>query len=165
MTVKQILQQQMDACFANKNWFVSVNDAVQNLTDEHANYKDSDENHSIKEIAIHLTFYNELYLYRFNGKPVEQIDEPNDFTFTERSLGASSLTWSEVSERLNQSLAGWQNALSSASEEKLNEIVPSGKDPWASLVSHIIMHNAYHIGQVVTLRKQYKAWEEKLGVQ
>ncbi|MFO7446358.1 MAG: hypothetical protein R6W90_08325, partial [Ignavibacteriaceae bacterium] len=58
----------------------------------------------------------------------------------------------------------WQSELTSASEEKLLKTLHGTSDSWASTISQIILHNAYHLGQIVCLRKEHGNWDSRLGV-
>ena len=66
MTAKEITLQQMEANFNDANWFVTVKEALNGLTEEQSLENDS-SNHNIREIVNHLIFWNERYLKRFKG--------------------------------------------------------------------------------------------------
>lgn len=50
----------------------------------------------------------------------------------------------------------WKAAVTDCTDEKL--------DSWSSELTHITIHNAYHLGQVVYIRKQQGSWNETKGV-
>jgi hypothetical protein len=58
--------------------------------------------------------------------------------------------------KLNQVLADWEKAVESADDDKLAQN--------ASLIAHVGAHNAYHIGQILYVRKQEGVWDPNKGV-
>ena len=58
--------------------------------------------------------------------------------------------------KLNQVLADWEKAVESADDAKLAQN--------ASLIAHVGAHNAYHIGQILYVRKQQGVWDPNKGV-
>jgi uncharacterized damage-inducible protein DinB len=53
-------------------------------------------------------------------------------------------------------LADWEKAVESADDAKLAQN--------ASLIAHVGAHNAYHIGQILYVRKQQGVWDPNKGV-
>jgi hypothetical protein len=52
-----------------------------------------------------------------------------------------------------------------AEESKLlSEPVEGAGGEWFEVLSQIALHNAYHIGQIVHLRKQHGIWDSNQGV-
>ena len=64
--------------------------------------------------------------------------------------------WNDLVKKLNQTLADWETAVEQADEATLEKN--------ASLVEHVAMHNAYHIGQILYVRKLEGAWNPAKGV-
>jgi hypothetical protein len=58
--------------------------------------------------------------------------------------------------KLNQVLTDWDTAVETADDQKLTEN--------ASLIAHVGAHNAYHIGQIIYVRKLEGAWDPAKGV-
>jgi hypothetical protein len=50
----------------------------------------------------------------------------------------------------------WEKAVEAADDKKLEE--------WASTVAHVGTHNAYHIAQIVFVRKEQGSWNPGKGV-
>ena len=53
-------------------------------------------------------------------------------------------------------LADWEKAVESADDQRLAEK--------ASLIAHVGAHNAYHIGQIIYVRKLQGVWDPGKGV-
>jgi hypothetical protein len=66
---------------------------------------------------------------------------------------------------LNTVITEWENELKNADEEKLDKPAKKNEnEPWASYIAAINAHIAYHIGQIVSLRKLQGSWNPKQGV-
>jgi uncharacterized damage-inducible protein DinB len=53
-------------------------------------------------------------------------------------------------------LTEWEKVVETADDAKLAK--------WASTIAHIGAHNAYHIGQMIYVRKQAGNWDPDKGV-
>ena len=53
-------------------------------------------------------------------------------------------------------MKAWEQAVQDADEQKLAS--------WASTIAHIGAHNAYHIGQMVYIRRLQGTWDPEKGV-
>ncbi|RPI19583.1 MAG: DinB family protein [Ignavibacteriae bacterium] len=163
MTQKEILLEQMASCRNQTNWFITSQTAVEDLTPGQALQKD-ESNNSIMQIVIHLIFWNELYLSRFNGTNLPPFEGNNKETFEPGSIGNTELNWDSAKERLDKVLSDFYDAVKDADEEKLNsQAIQSQPDAWYSYIAQITIHNAYHIGQIVTIRKQHGNWNPDKG--
>jgi len=58
--------------------------------------------------------------------------------------------------QLDQVMTDWENAVEAADEAKVKES--------ASGISHVATHNAYHIGEIVMVRKEQGSWNPDKGV-
>jgi uncharacterized damage-inducible protein DinB len=160
MNQRDILLKQMAANHNEPNWFVPVVRALQGLTAEQASVKKGDSN-SIWEIVNHLTFWNERYLHRFNGTPLTGKIESNDETFHNEN----NEDWEAAQTRLHKVLTDWIRAVKKADEDIfLRSAHEDREDPWYSVIANINIHNAYHIGQIIEIRKSQGNWDPKNGV-
>ncbi|MDO7905305.1 DinB family protein [Paenibacillus sp. JX-17] len=152
MTGKEILLNQFKACRNDNGWFTSMASAAADLSEEQVHAKsDRDGMNSIIEIVRHLDFYNERYLNRFRGEEVAPVEGSNDDTFTR-----GDAVWSRTLARYDQTLADWMDAVEQAD--------PSTLERWAPDLTHLTIHNAYHIGQIVVIRKEQGSWNKANGV-
>jgi uncharacterized damage-inducible protein DinB len=158
MTTKELFLDQFDACYDTENWFVPLTEALEGLTAEQVNWNDGSSNHSILQLVHHLIFWNERYLFRFKKMPLPEMEKSdNDPTFE-----IDLKDWDKTLEKLNEVFTGLREAFKNASEEKLNSSpFEDSDDPWYSVIANINIHNAYHIGQIVFIRKLQGSWGEK----
>lgn len=150
MTTKELFLDQYKATYDEKNWYPNLLEAVDGLTDEQANWKPADNLNSILQLVHHLVFWNERYLRRFRGEippPVEKSDKDPSFDIGEPD-------WNRTLEIFKRVMSELQDELSKADEQKLqSKPFKEYDDPWYSVFSNIHIHNAYHTGQIIMLRK------------
>lgn len=151
-TLKSILLEQLRSTHNRAEWFVPANTAVAGLTAEQASWSDSRGNHSVGQLVSHLIFWDRRALDKFEGKPQAKYDGNNDATFT--SFDAKH--WNADVKELDRVMTEWETAVQSADESKLLK--------WYSTIAHIGTHNAYHIGEIVYVRKEQGSWNPASGV-
>jgi len=83
------------------------------------------------------------------GRPLEKFNGRNDETFT----SFDSKQWSATVKQLDEVMTEWEKAVEAADEAKLKS--------WYSTIAHIGAHNAYHIGQIIYVRKEQGCWYPK----
>ena len=151
-TLKSILLEQLRTTHNAKDWFVPANTAVEGLTAEQASWKDSSGNHSVGQLTVHLIFWNRQALAKFKGETPAKFSGNNDETFT----SFDGKKWNAAVQELDQVLTEWEKAVEAADDKKLASS--------ASTIAHIGTHNAYHIGQIVYIRKLQGSWDPEKGV-
>jgi uncharacterized damage-inducible protein DinB len=151
-TLKSILLEQLRTSHNVKDWFVPANVAVEGLTPEQASWRDASGNHSIGQLTNHLIFWNQDQLAKFKGEPSPKFSGNNDETFNSFDMKK----WASSVQQLDSVLTAWEKAVSDSDDKKL--------ESWYSTIAHIGMHNAYHIGQIVYIRKLQGSWDPEKGV-
>ena len=165
MTAKELLIQQFDACYNKDVWFVPLTGALRGLTSEQASVHNNGTNHSIRALVSHLIFWNQRYLTYLKGEIPSAKIENNDETFSDEKALINDLDWETAVKCLNNVMQEWRMLIEKTDDEKLAGRVTEGHDEtWYSAISNANIHNAYHIGQIVTIRKQQGSWDPKLGV-
>ena len=151
-TLRSILLEQLRTTHNQKDWFVPANIAVEGLTAEQARWTPGAGNHSVGQLAYHLVFWNREELARFKGEKPAPYSGKNDDTFN----NFDSKTWNDTVHQLDQVLTDWEQAVAAADEKKLEQ--------WAPTIARIGTHNAYHIGQIIYVRKLQGSWNPENGV-
>lgn len=151
-TLKSVLLQQLKDTHTNSNWFVCANVAVAGVTPEQANWTDGKGNHSVGQLAYHIWFWNERNLRNMKGEHPEKFTGNNDETFDK----FDAKSWNETVQKLDAVLAELEKIVENADEAKLKAIAPT--------IANINAHNAYHVGEIVMVRKEQGSWDPKKGV-
>jgi uncharacterized damage-inducible protein DinB len=151
-TLKSILLEQLRTTHNQKEWFVPANTAVEGLTAEQATWTDGKGNHSVGQLANHLVFWNSEELAKFKGEPPPKFSGDNNETFN----SFDTKQWAETVKKLDAVMTEWEKAVEAADEAKLKD--------WYSIIAHVGTHNAYHIGQIIYVRKEQGSWDPEKGV-
>jgi len=152
MTLKAVLLEQLRSTHNKAEWFVPANTAVAGLTPAQASWTDKSGNHSVGQLANHLVFWDRESLARFKGEKPAKFDGNNDETFND----FDAKSWDQTVKQLDQVMTEWEQAVESADDAKIAL--------WASRIAHVGTHNAYHIGQMVYVRKLQGVWDADKGV-
>jgi hypothetical protein len=151
-TLRSILLEQLQTTHNVKDWFVPANAAVEGLTAEQASWKAKDDEHSIGQLTNHLVFWNQRNLAKFNGESPDKYNGNNDETFN----SFDSKKWTATVQQLDAVMTDWEKAVEAADDKKL--------ESWAPTIARIGTHNAYHVGQIIFIRKLQGAWDPEKGV-
>jgi hypothetical protein len=152
VTLKSVLLEQSRSTHNKKEWFVDAMTAVDGLTPEQASWRDGKGNHSAGQLTYHLVFWNSRSLAKFKGEAAAKFSGNNEETFD--SFDAK--TWGATVRQLDEVMTELEKVVESADEEHLKS--------WASEIEHIGAHNAYHIGQIVYIRRLQGSWDPEKGV-
>jgi len=151
-TLREVLLAELKTTHDNEDWFVPANIAVKGLTAEQASWRDGKGNHSVGQLAYHLVYWNKRNLLRLKGEPLEKFSGNNDETFDK----FDSKKWEETVQQLDTVMKELEKWVETADEGKLKEN--------AQVFTHISTHNAYHIGEIIYVRKEQGSWDPKNGV-
>jgi uncharacterized damage-inducible protein DinB len=151
-TLRGVLTEELKTTHDQEDWFVPASVAVEGLTAEQAKWTPPGGGHSVGQLAYHLWFWDARSLSTFKGEKPPAFTGNNDETFND----FTPAQWDDLVKKLNQVLSDWDKAVAAADDKKLAEN--------ASLIAHVATHNAYHIGQILYVRKLEGAWDPGKGV-
>jgi uncharacterized damage-inducible protein DinB len=150
--LRDVLLAELRSTHNSEEWFVPANIAVKGLTADQAKWTDGKGNHSVGQLAYHLVFWNRRSLASLKGESPEKFSGNNDETFN----NFDSKTWNDTVQQLDQVLTDLEKWIETADEAKLKSS--------AQMLTRISTHNAYHIGQMIYVRKEQGSWDPKNGV-
>jgi len=159
-TLRSVLLAQLHTTHDKAEWFVPVNKAVAGLTAEQAKWVptnaagklDPDANHSVGMLAYHLWFWNSRALAQLEGKQNPPAPSNNDETFND----FNPASWAQIVHDLDATMTGLEELVANADDAQLARIAPT--------IQHICTHNAYHVGQILYVRKLQGSWNPANGV-
>jgi DinB superfamily len=151
-TLRSILLHELQTTHNKADWFVPINTAVEGLTAEQASWQPTGGGHSAGQLAYHLLFWNRQNLQKLKGEPQEKFSGNNDETFTK----FDDKQWADIVKQLDQVMTDLEKLVESADDKKLSSI--------ATTIANISTHNAYHVGQIVYVRKLQGSWNPEKGV-
>jgi uncharacterized damage-inducible protein DinB len=151
-TLRGVLLEQLHTTHDEEDWFVPASVAVAGLTADQAKWSPGKGNHSVGQLAYHIWYWDARSLQQFKGEKQAPFDGNNNETFD----NFTAAQWDDLQKKLNQVLTDWETAVETASDEKLAAN--------ASLIAHVGAHNAYHIGQILYVRKLEGVWDPAKGV-
>ena len=151
-TLRGVLLEQLRNSHDQEDWYVPVSIAVDGLTAQQAMWSPGKGNHSVGQLAYHIWYWDQRALNDFKGIKNEKFDGNNNDTFDKFTADQ----WDDLVKKLNQVLTDWDKAVESADDAKIAAN--------ASLIAHVGAHNAYHVGQILYVRKQQGVWNPDKGV-
>ena len=151
-TLRGVLLEQLRTTHTEEDWFVPASIAVAGLTAEQAKWSPGKGNHSVGQLAYHLWYWDDRSLTKFKGEKPAPFDGNNNETFD----NFTPAQWDDLVKKLNQVMTDLEKAVANASDAQLAQ--------WAPTVANIATHNAYHIGEIVMVRKEQGVWDASKGV-
>lgn len=133
--------------YNNTEWFVPFEKAIKGLTEEQALQKQNNE--SIYGIVAHLTYWNDRLLKKLKGEALPPMETDNTRTFTAPDR------WEDLHLKATNAMEAWHQYLID---------IPEKDSATVSLIANTCTHNAYHVGQIITLRKLQGSWNPDEGV-
>ncbi|KWX73356.1 hypothetical protein AMQ84_22920 [Paenibacillus riograndensis] len=153
--ISDVLLQNWDYVMDIEDWAPPLSAALEGVTSEQAVWKPQGEaGNSIWETVNHLTYYKERLLIKLKGLPKLPEAESNDATFTVTESGEEA--WEQAVAKLKQVHASLREVIE-ALEEGAYDWGGSGHAPGEEVMS-LILHDSYHTGQIVLVRKLQGSW-------
>lgn len=151
--LRGVILEQLKTTHDAQDWFVPVSAAIDGLTAEQAQWKPAGKDaHSVGQLAYHIWYWDQRALAQLKGEKLPPFDGNNNETFDKFSADQ----WGDLQKKLNQLLTDWDKTVSAMDDATLAKN--------ASLLAHIGTHRAYHVGQILYVRKLQGSWNPEKGV-
>jgi hypothetical protein len=157
--LRSVLLEQLQSTHNKAEWFVPIDTAVANLTPEQARWvpKPNAQMHSVAQLVAHLVYWNERSLAQLRHEKQASFSGNNEETFVGYDVNKiTAAEWTTLVARLDHCMTGYEDWVKSASAADLAAN--------ASLLAHVGAHNAYHLGEIVYVRKLQGSWDASKGV-
>jgi uncharacterized damage-inducible protein DinB len=141
---------QLERAFEGEAWHgPSVLEALEGVSWKEAHPKAIPAAHSIWELVLHMTAWEDIVRRRLLGEYPEITDEQNFPTITE----PTAASWQEALDALRAGHRRLAEVAATIRDEELDE-APHGKTTTRYILLHgIIQHDIYHAGQIAILKK------------
>ncbi len=135
----------------NSNPWIDVNivDTLSNLTADQAAKKVLNNCNSIWEITNHIIDWRLNVLQRIQGKVIKSTANNYFYEIKEPTPQA----WQDTINNLAYSQAQWIELLAQIKSEDYEKKYPVNDMTYYEHIQGIIQHDAYHLGQIVLLKK------------
>lgn len=156
--ISEVLLENWDYAMDIEDWAPPLSHAIEGVTSDQATWKpEGGAANSIWETVNHLTYYKVRLLHKLKGLPKLPEAENNDATFTMTVSG--EVEWEKAVANLKSVHASLREVIE-ALEEGAYDWGGSGHAPGEEVMS-LILHDAYHTGQIVLVRKLQGSWPSK----
>ena len=105
--------------------------------------------HTVWQIVMHMTFWEEVATKRLAGERAGLIEERNFPPLP----AITEENWRKTLDEFRSSNARFREALAKLDPAKLDELSAAGKRTYYDEAHGIIEHNVYHAGQIAMLKK------------
>ena len=157
-TVTKTFLEQLDMHCHENEWFASMDQALRGVTAAEAAWTSSGNSNSIWQIVNHLIFWNEDVIHRIKGTENPHKPEDNEVTFGNLGDPEDEIGWAQTLQLLNEVMIKLKTVITDLDDEKLKAPYAANRYSIERLLSNIMMHDTYHLGQIVLLRKLQSSW-------
>jgi hypothetical protein len=171
LELMDVFRMEFDFCWDTETWFLPLESALEGLNSTDASWQPPGGGNTIWQTVNHLNYYNAVLVRQINdatpGKKASDkkaaygdIGEPADpkwkailavNTFGDAGDPADSKKWKAVLAETHLICGDLRKSLAQINDSQLDEELVGG-------LARQIMHNVYHIGQIVFIRKQQGSW-------
>ena len=150
MAERDRIVDQLDRAFEGEAWHgPSVLEVLEGMTWKKAVEKPVPDAHSVWEIVLHMTAWEEVVRRRLLGETVNLTDEQD----WPPAANPSQAGWSRALEALRAGHARLREIAAGITDNELDSS-PGGKYSTRYVLLHgIIQHDLYHAGQIAVLKK------------
>lgn len=154
--IKDILSDQFLANANEASWYRPFSESVEDLTEEQALWKPNENCPSIAEIVQHLIYWNQCWQTRYIKSRIDATPSIRDNKVSFKI--PENTNFNDLKETLLDVLLKWDGLLSI---EKIgSEVIGfQEKAKWWQILGNSTTHNAYHIGQIIFIRKLQNSWK------
>lgn len=153
----ELLLHELEITYEREGWFPPLKDALAGVTAEQASWRASGvAANTIWETLNHLLYYKERILARLRGEDMPYTAEDNDATFVQTGDANDEKAWLAAVKRAEEVHRGFYEYLKGRQEEDFDVLMRN--EPIGLTLTSIILHDAYHIGQIIQIRKLQGSW-------
>lgn len=153
----ELFIEQLDVHRHRNEWFVSIDAALDGMTSKEAAWRWQGSN-TIWQIVNHLIFWNDDVIHRLNGTVNPRTIQNNDASFGEPGNAQDETGWAQTVSEFHDVMQRLDDVITRMDDSELDLPYAAQSDTKRRLLSNIMMHDTYHIGQIVLMRKLQSSW-------
>jgi hypothetical protein len=159
--LRSVLLEQLHSTHDKSEWFVCFDTAIAGLTPDQVRRVPKaggpGQMHSVAQLVAHLIYWNEQTLAKLRHQKPAAYSGNNEDTFVGYDVNhITPAQWTALVARFNHDMTDLEQWVQSSSDADLAA--------HASGIAHIGAHNAYHLGEIVYVRKLQGSWNPDKGV-
>ncbi len=145
MTEIERISMLLENTFEGSAWHgPAVMDALADITPEISMHRIG-KTHSIVELVMHMTSWRKFVTEKLKGNTLYDVSPEQNFP--------KPSPWAQALTNLKTSQRELMDALKTFPEPRLNDIVPTRKYNFYSMLQGIIQHDIYHTGQIMMIKR------------
>lgn len=161
ISLKDSIVLQRQHSWTQEEWIVPLSKAIEGLTASQAAWIPPANGLTIWQMVNHMNFYNQRMLHRIGtSTPLEPTTITNEETFGAAGNAEDEAAWQHTIALTTKIALSLEETLASLNEEQLHMpySTTTKSTTLAELIVPWLIHDAYHTGQIVLLRKQQGSW-------
>lgn len=155
MNVTDVFRAQREVGWAKEEWFVPLSAALEGLGALEAAWQPPGAGNTIWQTVNHINYWNERMLFYMTDAPLPK-SITNDETFGEPGDPNDSAGWAATLERTQQIADQLKSVLAELTDADLTRKL--GSITFGESLPSWLLHDSYHTGQIVLLRKLQGSW-------
>lgn len=154
MSVSELIADQLRRAFDGDAWHGdSVLEILQGVNAKTAAAHPVAGAHSIWELVLHITAWDEAVRKRMFSDVLVEVDDADNFP---KVVDASEAEWMKVVAQAKQTHEELVAAVVEFPESRLSETIPGKDHDFSNMLLGAVEHELYHAGQIALLKKASK---------
>ena len=154
MTQAESFADQIEKSITGPAWYgLSLVEAVSDINAKEALFRLDESSHSIWQQVWHLNNWIGVFHNRPNGKEMAWLPEKEDWPSTKI---LNEQEWKKTRDTVIASHKRFVEQVRKLSDSELNQQVPGKDYSFAFMLQGIAQHAAYHVGQIVLVKKHVR---------
>ncbi|MGG6309859.1 DinB family protein [Paenibacillus macerans] len=154
----ELLVLQKDNTWELAEWIVPLATALEGVTAQQAAWPPPGGGNTIWQTVSHINYYNQRILSRLKGIDPGARVETNEETFAVNDDGQDEKAWADALAETKRIALELRDAIAGLSESDLKAPYATTTESTGRELSRWMLHDAYHAGQIVLIRKQQGSW-------
>ncbi|HET7578103.1 MAG TPA: DinB family protein [Bacillales bacterium] len=133
-----------------ESWFLPLERALEGVTAAQAAWQPPGGGNTVWQNLNHLNYFNERSLAKMKGEAIGQPLDTNEATFGAPGDKEDETGWQAAVQKTRDIMNNFKDTINQFSDDDLQE--------WHFDLADVMMHDAYHTGQIVLIRKMQGSW-------